>query len=320
MKSWRSILWFIIRLCFSLALLWFAFRPIDWSALLESSQEVNVLWLLAALGLIIMSNTIAALRWGWIARRNGLEQSWQRYIAIYFAGGLINQGLPSTLGGDTYRALQSARRQKVDDGPALRYGMLCVILDRFIGLTGNIVLGSIGLILGGKLLNPWAQNLGWTIAIVTVSGILLAGLLLRYKWFYNRITKLLKLLHLPNAMAAVTGVFSWPYNTVQLAAGLIVHLLTLGCFAACLRAFGVAVPFEAVMIGLPALTLLMMLPISISGWGLRETTLSAVLLLWGVPAPTTVLASVSYGLIVIVCYLPASWFLIRNRPPKANPS
>nr|WP_265416016.1 lysylphosphatidylglycerol synthase transmembrane domain-containing protein [Orrella marina] len=241
-----------------------------------------------------------------------------------FRGGLINQGLPSTLGGDTYRAVQSARHQRIGEGPALRYGTLCVVLDRGIGLLSNVMLGTLGLILGGLYLTPWAPSAGWALGLAIVSALLLVGALFRTAMVQALLLKLLKLLRLPHGEPAIRSVFAWPGNIGQILTGLSIHLLTLGCFAACLKAYGATVPFEAIMIGMPALTLLMMLPISISGWGLRETTLSAVLLLWDVPASTTVLASISYGLIVALCYLPAAWFLVRNRPPSVtsvtNPS
>jgi len=322
--GWKSRIWFAIRLGFSVMLLWFAFEPIDWRALLDSGQQLSPIRLIIAFGLILVSNTVAGLRWGWIGRHSGLLQSWRRYVVVYFAGGLINQGLPSTLGGDTYRAVQSARHQRIGEGPALRYGTLCVVLDRGIGLLSNVMLGTLGLILGGLYLTPWAPSAGWALGLAIVSALLLVGALFRTAMVQALLLKLLKLLRLPHGEPAIRSVFAWPGNIGQILTGLSIHLLTLGCFAACLKAYGATVPFEAIMIGMPALTLLMMLPISISGWGLRETTLSAVLLLWDVPASTTVLASISYGLIVALCYLPAAWFLVRNRPPfvtsVTNPS
>jgi len=71
------------------------------------------------------------------------------------------------------------------------------------------------------------------------------------------------------------------------------------------------VPIEALMIGLPALSLLLMLPISISGWGLREATLSSVLVLWGVDPSLTVLASVSFGAFSALCALPGLYPLLK---------
>lgn len=67
------------------------------------------------------------------------------------------------------------------------------------------------------------------------------------------------------------------------------------------------------MVGLPALGLLTMLPISISGWGLREATLSAALALWGVDPSVSVMASVSFGLITVIVYLPSAFALLKRR-------
>jgi hypothetical protein len=66
-------------------------------------------------------------------------------------------------------------------------------------------------------------------------------------------------------------------------------------------------------VGLPALGLLMMLPISISGWGLREATLSTTLALWAVDSGITVLASVSFGIVTLVTYLPGAISLLKRR-------
>ena len=72
------------------------------------------------------------------------------------------------------------------------------------------------------------------------------------------------------------------------------------------------------MIGMPALALLMMLPISISGWGLREATLSATLALWGIDSGMTVLASVSFGIVTLVTYLPGALSLLRRKREDVN--
>jgi hypothetical protein len=67
------------------------------------------------------------------------------------------------------------------------------------------------------------------------------------------------------------------------------------------------------MVGLPALGLLAMLPISISGWGLREATLSTTLALWDVSPSISITASVSFGLITLIVYLPSAFALLKRR-------
>jgi hypothetical protein len=62
----------------------------------------------------------------------------------------------------------------------------------------------------------------------------------------------------------------------------------------------------------------MMLPISISGWGLREATLSATLALWGIDSGITVLAAVSFGIVTLVTYLPGAVSLLRRKREDAE--
>jgi uncharacterized protein (TIRG00374 family) len=306
--------WFAIRLFFSFALLWLAFRHIDWSVLWADSQNLQPLWLLVALLLILMANLLASGRWGFIMQRTGLSNSWHRYIALYFAGGLINQGLPSTLGGDSYRAIQGSRQQTIGASPAIRYSVFAVFLDRGMGFLGNSLLGAIGLIVAGATISAWAQPAGTLILIVLLGGFLTAGFLMKVPRLLQFVQKMLNTARLPLGMNGLKNVLGWPINLAQLANSLAVHLLTLATCAACLRAYGVIVPFEALLVGIPALGLLMMLPISISGWGLRETTLAAVLSLWGIPVSTTLLASITFGLVTLLAYLPATWVLLKKRP------
>jgi len=92
-----------------------------------------------------------------------------------------------------------------------------------------------------------------------------------------------------------------------------IHFLTILALGFCLKAYGAPAPLAGLMIGLPALSLLLMLPISISGWGLREATLSSVLTLWAVNPSVTVLASISYGALTVLCVLPGAFILLKRK-------
>ena len=102
-------------------------------------------------------------------------------------------------------------------------------------------------------------------------------------------------------------------NIAQALFGIGIHSFIILAFSFCLRAYGAEAPISSLMIGLPALSLLLMLPISISGWGLREATLSSVLALWGVNPSLTVLASISYGAITVLSVLPGAYFLLKRK-------
>jgi uncharacterized membrane protein YbhN (UPF0104 family) len=290
-------------------------------------------WFLAA-GLMMLSAFICGgLRWGFLMRKVGFQGSLINFVALYLAGGLINQGLPSTLGGDSYRAITATHlnssgklteakelneelHHSVDlehATPKLRLSFSMVLVDRLLGLAGNNLLGGLGLILGGATLAAWGTDLGYAVTgIMILAGVLLAAIL---AWgpSCNLLQKLLDRLHMNHAMPGIKLAFSWPMNMAQAAFAIGIHSLTILTLLFCLKAYGVDAPIEALMIGLPALSLLLMLPISISGWGLREATLSSVLALWGVSPSMTVLASISYGAITVLSVLPGAYFLLKRK-------
>jgi len=341
LKNTFKSLWPYLRVVLSLLLLWLAVRNIDWQALSSTKIEMQPLWFVLALALLVSANLLAVVRWGWLLRSLGLYHPVSTYITLYFAGGLINQGLPSTIGGDSYRAVEASRLTQNNNAttahptlaqelhapidlqhapPRLRLGFLSVAFDRGLGLVGNNILGALGLLLSGTMIAPWGPTLGAWVLSAMLGGAAVGCLLLKLSRTRGLILALLTKLGMAQALKGVDTAFGWPQVAVQLTISVMTHTLALCAFWLCLRAFGIYAPFAALMVGLPALGLLMMLPISISGWGLREATLSAVLVLWGVDSGVTVLASVSFGIVTLVTYLPGAVSLLRRRRADASNS
>jgi uncharacterized membrane protein YbhN (UPF0104 family) len=339
LKNTFKLLWPYLRVMLSLLLLWLAVRNIDWQALGSTKIEMQPLWFVLALALLISANLLAVVRWGWLLRSLGLYHPVSTYITLYFAGGLINQGLPSTIGGDSYRAVEASRLAHNSDTsraqptltqelhapidlqhapPRLRLGFLSVAFDRGLGLVGNNILGALGLLLSGTMIAPWGPTLGAWVLGAMLGGAAIGCLLLSLPRTRGLILSLLTKLGMSQALKGVDTAFGWPQVAVQLTISVMTHTLALCAFWFCLRAFGIYAPFAALMVGLPALGLLMMLPISISGWGLREATLSAALVLWGVDSGVTVLASVSFGIVTLATYLPGAVSLLRRRRAEAS--
>jgi hypothetical protein len=70
---------------------------------------------------------------------------------------------------------------------------------------------------------------------------------------------------LHHALPGIRLAFAWPTNIAQGIFAVSIHCFNILALGFCLKAYGAEVPTEALMIGLPALSLLLMLPISISG-------------------------------------------------------
>jgi len=328
MKQLRVIfkkIWPTLRIVLSIALLWKAFSHIDWHSLQDALPKIQVKWLILASLFLILGNTCAGFRWGFLMRVAGFRQRIRKFIELYFTGSLINQGLPTTIGGDSYRAVAALENPMSPQGqrdlstdfehapPRLRKSFFVVGLDRTLGLAGNSLLGAIGLTIGGDVIGDWAPKLGLTLLILMLLGAIGLGLLLHFpktRFFYKRF---LRKAGLQDAVLVTQQAWGFPKLFLQLPFSIGIHLFTLASFWACLKAMGVDAPIQSLMIGMPALGLLLMLPISISGWGLRETTLAGMLSLWGLAPSMVVLSSILYGAITLITFLPGLPRLLKQR-------
>ena len=322
-KDGLSKIWPSLRIILSLLLLIKAFSHIEWSKLSEQLPNIQPSWLIFAGFLLIAGNVLAGIRWGLLMRVAGFMINLRRSIELYFAGSLINQGLPTTLGGDSFRAVIATKShgdidtlQNVDFAhapPRTRKSFYIVGLDRTLGLAGNSLLGAIGLCLGGQVINSWANSVGFILLLIMIIGALGISLFLLFDPTQSFFIKLMSKLGMPDSLKPTLKAWGLPNILFQLPFAIIIHLFTLASFWACLKACGLNAPIESLMIGMPALGLLLMLPISISGWGLRETTLAGVLGLWGLDPALIVLSSILYGLATLVITLIGLPSLLKTR-------
>ncbi len=337
---------FWIRIAFSLALLgWLASR-IDWKNVAEGLQSANPVWFLLAALLLMLSSVLAGCRWAILMKKAGFVGTpMLRWQSLYFASSLINQGLPTVMGGDSFRAWQAARPHKAaalvtsPNAPGFRLAIGTVVLDRTLGLLGNLMLGCLGLISLGSgwltlpteslsdatqatlreiLFAPSTGNLGAALLGLMVSGLVIFAALLLSKTFNQKVAGVLQKMHLGGLLPATHLAYGFRWLGPQVLLAISIHALGVAAMAACLYGVGVTPPLSALMVTLPAIGILLLLPISISGWGLRESALAAVLSIWGVPAGLTVLASITFGLMTILASLPGLSALLSAHVSKPN--
>lgn len=334
----KNLLALAIRIILSVALILCALRIIDWEALTHSNILIQPEYLFAGYVAIVCSFLCAALRWYYLIKIAGFEGGLFNCILLYFSAGLINQGLPSSLGGDGYRAIKAAsfiKKEKLSKikelnntnskfnffnftSDNIRISIAVVFVDRIIGLIGNNLVGSIGLIIGGYKIAIWGEELGYIIFCVTLTIIFLSVMILHIKSISLILYRLCIRSRTKNLFFVIQSSISFNKIFIHGILAIAIHLLNILAFGFCLKALGEGMSFVGLMIGLPLISLLMMLPISVSGWGIREVTLFAVLSLWDVNSSLIVLASVSYGLLTLVSLIPGIYFLLRDNNIKFN--
>lgn len=280
-------------------LLW----QIDLGAVARQLHDLRYPWLLAALALTVPQVVISAWRWRLTARCMGLTLSMGAAIREYYLATFLNQVLPGGVLGDANRAWRHARSD-VHTAAAWH----AVFIERFSGQLSlalvtvvafwqspSLVQGIAARIAAAELATPWGMA-------VVAALVLLASLGIVLVWRYTRAANAIASFA-NNLWRSLLARRVWP---AQFASSLAVVSSYIGVFLLCAPAIGLSTPASTLLWLIPPVLLAMALPLSIAGWGLRESAAAVVWSLAGLPAHEGVALSLCYGVLVLVSSLPGA--------------
>lgn len=244
----------------------------DWRKLLPNADIGTAAWLAGAAALTLFALGLATLRWHTVLKALGLEHRFRSLFGYYLAGQFVSNVLPTTIGGDVVRVARAS--QDNGDSPG---SFASVVIER---LTGWLVLPAITLL--GLALNPGLRNLGrasvvaTATALITLSGLVVILVAVDHRRIGGRFADrdgwqrfagavhlgLVRLRRHPAMASSVLGVGLAYQLTLVLAAWMAAHAMGI-------EEAGVT----ALMVFLPAVLIVQVLPISISGFGVREAAL-----------------------------------------------
>jgi hypothetical protein len=309
-RRWLSLAGKLALSAICLAML---FSQVDLAATWKQATAVDLRWLLLATVLMALQVLISSLRWSAVLAAIGSTLPLRALVPITFISLFFNLALPASVGGDAVRIWKSTQR-----GLPLSSAVNGVLLERVAS-----VLGTVALLLASapvfRARLPAASSFG---VILAALGAGAAGLVLLM--FMDR---------LPAAWQrwrVVRGAFQLAHDTRRLfsrpresavALGLAVGGQLNLALIAFILALGVGAPLQlldAVLL-MPLVVLVSSLPISVSGWGVREGAMVVAFGLAGVPASSALLLSILLGLVSTVISLGGGvlWWLDADPPDGA---
>jgi uncharacterized membrane protein YbhN (UPF0104 family) len=301
-----------------LAVLIWRVPPIEADEVIPELSVRTVTWLLIALSLTLAGLVLSALRWQRVLEVLGLHAPLSHLLSHYLAGQFVSNVLPTTIGGDVLRVSRLSR--ETGESPKT---FASVVLER---LTGWLVLPVISV--AGFLVNPPLQNLGRATQVaVGMAFFTLLGLgILLYAVADQRIGGRFeardgwrrfaaavhlgvdRLKHQPGAAANV------------LLVGFAYQLVLVLAAAAAAQALGVRpAGITALLAFFPAVAIAQVLPIGISGLGVREGAFVLFLAPLGVASQDAIaLGLLLYLLNLGVSLLGAPAFAVGGRLPRPD--
>jgi uncharacterized membrane protein YbhN (UPF0104 family) len=305
----KSIVSFAVRLVLSAGMLWLVARGTNVAQVEKDLLSVNPLIFVLAVAILFAQTLVMNARWLLIMEAVGTPMRAAAGLRILLVSLWFNQALPSTVGGDVVRVWM-LRSEGVDLGKAVKG----VLADRVTALIGLVLLIAVGF--------PFLlTRIGETRSILGIGGLAFAGI--------AGTVVLVTLDHWPSPVRSI-----WPVSRfaslgslirflllkfrrrgVLLATAILIHLMTtLTCFVLAEGLHARLAIGDALLL-IPPVILLSAIPISISGWGVRESAMVAGLTMVGVSPSTALATSVLLGLVSVVIGLigGAVWLTSRDR-------
>ena len=292
-------------------LAWMATR-IDMGAALRATLAVHVAAVAGVLALVAIDRLVMIWRWVLLLRGTGTSIAFGDAARIFLESSFVGSFLPAGVGGDAARAW-SLSREHARGSVALA----SVAVDRLLGVVALAMLGALGVALWAQRIDASLREWVWAVAALGLAGS--AALL----WI-DRIARPLfhlapvsaglrvKLERLTGAMAqyrAEPGLLSRVLLLSLLVQGLrIVQAWTLGL------GLGIAVPAAYYIVFMPVGLLMLLLPISVSGFGVPQGVIVWLLRPLGVADAASFALSTLIVLSGLAGNLPGAWlYLTRGR-------
>lgn len=298
----------LLQVLFAVALLVLLWRFVEGEQALSLLGAADPIWLVAAFLAITLQTILSAIRWRLTAGALGLSLSRGRALREYYLAQIVNQALPGGILGDAGRAVRSR-------APAgLLVSGQAVILER---AAGQLALFSVMLMaLSVTLLFPVGVDWpGWLLLGVVFLVISFAALVI-VLWFIARRSsgktgRFLMSLQSSSRLAFLPTEVLWR----QVSLSVLTAVCNVAGFTFAAWAIGFQLSLLIALALVPMVLLAMLLPLTVSGWGLREGAAVLLFPLVGATATEGLVSSVAFGLVCLVAALPGLVFTRGAKQP-----
>jgi len=313
-----------IRLLVSASLIYFLVNKTNLAEIWNAAKSAD----LKLIGLAFLLHGIgyfsSSWRWQILLRAQGFDVPVMYLVRSYAVAMFFNNLLPSTIGGDGYRAYDTAKCNI----PPLK-ALASVIVERFLGLFGLMIFAVVALALATELTTQIQHIWLWTLLGF---GLMSAAVWLIF-FHSGKVPWLRRILNLPGMamvnkqVMKITESFA-PFRGQTRALGWSMVLSVILQFNVILHyyciseALGLSIPFVKFLVIIPLAIFVQMAPVSINGIGIRESFYVFFLSrIYSAPIAASLAFSwIAYGMVVLLGVLGGIIYMFRKDPdmPKSS--
>ncbi len=298
-----------IRLLITAGILAYLATRIDMAEAARAIVRIDPWHLLTVLGLVALDRSVMILRWVLLLRATGTTITASSAARIFLISSFVGSFLPAGVGGDAARAW-SLSRETSRGSEALA----SVAVDRLLGVLALVVMALVGLI-------AWVPPRGADWRMPAAAALIAIACMAAF-WM-DRLVRLIvpadrhdgpiarRLLKLGDAVSryrhhrgALAHVMAW---------SIVVQLLRITQAYLLGRGLGIDVAFSYYLLVMPVGLLMLLLPISVSGFGVPQGVIVWLLSPVGVPSEQAFALSTLIVLTGLAGNLPGLWLWLADR-------
>ena len=307
MMRWLRSFW--VRAGITAVILAYLLRQVDAGAALRAMVQASPLALAIVAVLVLLDRVVMIWRWVLLLRASGTAIGTMTAARIFLVSSFVGSFLPAGVGGDAARAYALGQRT-AQRGAAVA----SVAIDRILGVIAIAMMGGIGIAAYARSHpDPQVQLVAISSAAVVLAGSVAAVWADRWiRWLpasWHEWTAVRLLLRIADAMAeyrqqpGTLGVVFGLSVIVQVLRILQAYGLGLG--------LGLTVPFAYYLVFMPIGLLMLLLPISVAGFGLPQGVMVWLLRPLGVPDELSLALTTLIVLSGLFGNLPGAWLYLR---------
>jgi uncharacterized protein (TIRG00374 family) len=262
-------------------------------------------WVALSAVLTLITVPPMAWRWQWLLRVRGVHERVPWLTRAYFVSYAVGQVLPTSVGGDASRIFETARRHRGHITPITG----SVLVERALGGAVTLLLAGVGFLLA---IGRYSIGVYLWFELIFVVGTLAAGVV-----FFSRNVRRRLAFALPYARrlrletparAVYDGIHGYrehPGTLLQVSALTVVLQMTrVVAIYASGRAVGIHLSLLPYVVLGPLLFLVMLVPFTVNGLGVREAFFVSFLGKLGVPHDPAFACGFLFFVMTIVLALP----------------
>ena len=268
--GWKHGVLLGAKIALSVGLLSFLFGRIPLPQVLASLRAANPRWLWAAAGLLLASNVLGSYQWQRLLRTVDIRIPFWKVCAYYHVGLFFNNFLPANVGGDIARVVDASRYAQTRTA-----AVSTVLLDRMIG---TVALAGLALV----TTLPAIDRFHLTLAYLALLGFFMFSVTVLWALFHPRLLAVVERVlgrvglgrlkpHLDDLAVRLATYRGQRRLFLELfMVATVVQVSRIGVHVLVARALGLQIALPYFFLFVPLLAVIVSLPISLNGIGVRE--------------------------------------------------